>query len=232
MKTKPNQINIAAVKSFNNVLAEIKLLDTNLKLSNMMQFKLFNDSYRVVTGHIQHAAKNKHFDNPKFIEKFTVTFATYYFKAVNETLTSSKNLTTSWATLNKLNIKSSPKFISLLMGANAHINNDLPQVLIRLMEKESTNDLLNDVVKIDKLLMLSGKEIIGLFDEPNNKLNFLKRNVKFIYYRPIMYMILYWRVIAWRNYRKIKKNNATLTRVDKRSNKIANRFLRIAKLLA
>ncbi len=232
MKTNPNLINIASIKSFKNVQMQIILLDENLQSENMSQFRLFNDAYQVITNHIQQAAQNKNFENPKFIEKFTVTFATYYFKAVNDTLTGSKDLTTSWATLNKLNLKSSPKFISLLMGANAHINNDLPQVLIRLMEKEETDDLLNDVVKIDKLLMLSGKEIIGLFEEPNLKLNFLKRNVKFIYYRPIMYMILYWRVIAWRNYRKIKKNNATLTRVNKRSNKIANRFLRIAKLLA
>lgn len=232
MKTNPCLINIAGIKSFNNVLAEIKLLDASLQSENMSQFKLFNDAYQVITNHIQQAAKDNYFENPKFIEKFTVTFASYYFKAVNDTLTGSKDLTTSWATLNKLNLKTSPKFVSLLMGANAHINNDLPQVLVRLMEKEDTDNLLSDIVKIDKLLMLSGKKIVGLFDEPNIKFDFLKRNFKFIYYRPTMYMILYWRAVAWRNYRKIKKNNATLSRVNKRSNKIANRFLRIANILA
>jgi hypothetical protein len=232
MKTNPNLINIAGIRSFKNVQTEIKLLNANLQSENMSQFKLFNEAYLIVTNHIQTATKNNYFENPKFIEKFTTTFATYYFKAINDTLTGSKDLTMSWAAMDKLNLKTSPRFISLLMGANAHINNDLPRVLNRLMEKEDTENLLSDIVKIDKLLMLSGKEIIDLFDETNKKLNFLKRYIKFIYYRPIMYMILYWRVIAWRNYRKIKKNNATLTRVNKRSDKIANRFLRIAKLLA
>lgn len=231
MKTNPNLINIASIKSFKNVQMEIKLLDSNLQSENMHQFKLFNEAYLVVTNHIQRATKNKYFENPEFIEKFTITFATYYFKAINDTLTGNKDLTTSWAAMDKLNLKTSPRFISLLMGVNAHINNDLSQVLNRLIEKEDTNNLLSDVVKIDKLLMLSGNEIIDLFDETNKKLNFLKRYIKFMYYRPIMYMILYWRVIAWRNYRKIKKNNETLTRVNNRSNKIANRFLRIAKLL-
>lgn len=232
MKTDPYLINIADIRSFNSVVKEIKLLEVNLKSANLLRFKLFNDAYLVITNHIHEATKNNYFENPKFIEKFTVTFAGYYFKAVNDTLTGSKDLTASWAKLNELDLNTSPVFVSLLIGANAHINNDLPQVLLRLIKKEDTDDLLSDIVKIDKLLMQSGKEIVELFDEPSKKMNFLKRNFKFVYYRPIMYMILYWRMIAWRNYRKIKKNNATLKRVNKRSNKIADRFLRIAKILA
>ena len=232
MKTNPNLINITTIKSFKDLQMVLKLFDSDLQSENMSQFKLFNDAYLIITNHIQRAAKNKIFENPKFVEKFTITFATYYFAAINDTLTASKDLSTSWAALYKLNLKTSPRFISLLMGANAHINNDLPQVLNKLMEKQDSHNLFGDVVKIDKLLMLSGKEIIELFDEPNKKLNYLKQSFKFMYYRPIMYMILYWRVVAWRNYRKIKKNNETLAKVNKRSNKIANRLLRIAMLLA
>jgi len=231
MKTDMYLIGINRITSFKGILKELKILDTNLQSAHLPQFQLFNSAYLVVTNHIYEAANNNYFNNPKFIEKFTVTFASYYFKAVNDTLKASDDLNISWVKLNQLDLSSAPVFVSLLMGANAHINNDLPRVLLRLMETEDTEDLFSDLRRIDKLLMKSGKEIIELFVEPNKTLNVLKRRFKFVYYRPTMYMLLFWRVIAWRNYRKIKKNNATLTRINERSIKIANRLLRLANVL-
>src|SRR4029077_15981753 len=101
--------------------------------------------------------------------------------------------------------KSAPQFVLLLMGANAHINHDLPLTLHQLVGNQRGNGLLNDVLKIDKLLMKSGKLILAEFEEPNKKINFLKRHLVFLYYRPTMYIILYWRIKAWHNYRRIKK---------------------------
>lgn len=222
---------MASITTYDDVQWALKQIELSLVANDMPQFHLFNAAYAVVTTHIQQAAAEGYFDNPQFIEQFTVTFATYYFRAINDMQTANKDIPAAWSALSKLHIGHSPRFISLLLGANAHINDDLPQALFELMADQKTDALLGDVVKIDKLLMRSGKDIIGLFDEPSSKLDYLKRHCVWVYYRPVMYMILYWRVIAWKNYRKMKKDRTALHHVHKRSSKIAMRLLRVARLL-
>lgn len=133
--------------------------------------------------------------------------------------------------MNSTALKSVPAFIPLLMGANAHINHDLPLALVKLMGREKTDDLLQDVLKIDTLLMKSGRQIIVTFDEPTKLLDIIKRRLQFLYYRPTMYIILYWRVIAWRNYKAIKRNGVKKHDYKTRSTKIANRFLKLGGYL-
>ena len=117
------------------------------------------------------------------------------------------------------------------MGANAHINHDLPLALAKLMGTEKTDDLLRDVLKIDKLLMKSGRKIIATFDEPHKFLDFLKRRFQFLYYRPAMYTILYWRIGAWRRYKLIKNSGRETSGDPSKSIKIANRLLKLGKYL-
>jgi Family of unknown function (DUF5995) len=233
MPNKNVLINIEKITSFDTVLKELVMLERLLPLYKLDHFVIFNKAYATVTNAIKKGATNGHFDNPIFIEKFSVKFAHYYFKAVNETMGKSKDLPAAWKMLNKAaKHKSTPKFIFLLMGANAHINNDLPLALLELMDKETTDDLLKDVLKIDKLLMKSGREIIGLFSEPNKVLNLLKRRVVFLYYRPVMYMILYWRIKAWKNYKLLKKAGQDDSGYKRGSVAIANRFLKLAALFS
>ncbi len=116
-------------------------------------------------------------------------------------------LPAAWQMANKASeYKTAPNFIFLLMGANAHINHDLPLALLKIMGGKEPVGLVKDIFKIDRLLMKSGREIAGTFEESNQLLDLLKRHLFFLYYRPVMYMVLYWRIKAWRNYKSIKKD--------------------------
>ncbi|CAG4902059.1 DUF5995 family protein [Acidithrix sp. C25] len=224
-------IDVAKLESIKAVTDQIQLLDKNLGGMDMMQFSVFNNAYLIVTSIIQDAIKDDYFINPKLIEEFIVVFAGYYFKAINETFDNSETLRVSWSMMNTIKGRPYPAIISLLLGANAHINNDLPYVLSKVMNNSVAENLLGDLVRIDKLLMRSGKQIIGSFTEQNTRLDFLKRRFQFLYYRPAMYTILYWRIIAWRNYQKLLDTDATLAQIDIRSQKIGNRLLRAARIL-
>jgi len=227
------KINIDKITSFKTILLELEKLDKVLSRRELYQFQLFNQAYTVVTKNIKKSAKNNYFKNPKFIEKFTVCFSHYYFRAVNETMQKNSNIPPAWKALNvTAKNKHTPQFIYLLMGANAHINNDLPLALNELMGKLKAEDLLKDVLKIDKLLMMSGREIISAFEESNKILDFLKRNSVFLYYRPVMYLVLFWRVKAWRNYRSIKRAGAISNHYQDASIRIAYRLQTMAKLLS
>lgn len=226
-------IDVGGITSIKSVVGELRHLNKNLSRLDLDRFKLFNNAYYIVTTSVQQSIEDNYFENPKFIEKFIVTFAGYYFKAVNDASSDSPKLTRPWSKINEYaKNKSAPKFVSLMIGANAHINNDLPQVLNNLMKNEKTEDLLSDLIKIDKLLMKSGKEIIGTFNETNKTLNFLKRRFQFMYYRPAMYTIRYWRIVAWKNYKKLKKQPSYAKNITNRSVKIADRWLLLSKLLS
>src|SRR5665647_363717 len=161
MHSRVGKIDLNKITSFDTVMAELTRLDTLLPEHKLKHLIIFNKAYLTVTKGIKKAADGDYFENPKFIEKFSVNFAHYYFEAVNSTLNKNRELPTAWKLLNKTaRYNSTPAFIFLLMGANAHINHDLPLALLKLMDKEETDDLLKDVLKIDKILMKSGREII------------------------------------------------------------------------
>jgi len=225
-------IDINSITSLNDVMNTLERLNDQLNDLQLAQYLLFNKAYLVVTRNMQQAIYDKRFNNPAFIKKFITRFAARYFKAINSSAGKDTGLPLPWQKLTDYAaLSSAPVFISLMLGANAHINYDLPQVLDKLMPEDKPDNLLGDLSQMDKLLMESGKEIIGLFEEKNALLDFLKRRFQFMYYRPAMYTILYWRIRAWRGYKALGKDPAAMARITERSVKTANRLLAIGRIL-
>lgn len=208
--------------TFAATLAELKRLERSLPQKQLNQFVVFNKAYLIVTVTIQQAALDGYFQHPKFIEKFSACFASYYFTAIKDN--NSPKLAPAWTLLNQAGKHKTPNFVLLLMGANAHINHDLPLTLVEMLDDTKLNGLVKDVLKIDKLLMRCGRDILDTFDEPNKLLNWLKRHAAFLYYRPAMYMILYWRFRAWHNYMLIKKHGLKDSNYTRYSIRVAKRF--------
>ncbi|HEY5695499.1 MAG TPA: DUF5995 family protein [Candidatus Saccharimonadales bacterium] len=233
IRQKLELINIATIRSAKDTLTRLGQLDAQLAEHNLSQFKVFNTTYILVTTSIHQAIKNRYFENPEFIEKVLVEFAQYYFLVINKCYNNDPSIPAPWAKLNDYAaLKSAPTFMSLMIGANAHINDDLPRVLYSHIPTKKTKGLLRDLAKINKLLMQSGKKAIYTFDEKNKFYNFLKRHLVFIYYRPAMFTILHWRLLAWKNYTMLRKNKITPQDITNKSTKIANRLLTIARLLS
>jgi hypothetical protein len=180
----------------------LRKLQDDLPRQGLDQFTVFNTAYYIVTKNIQEAAADNYFEHPEFIQTLTTHFAEYYFRAIRQTKNNSSKLPAAWARLNAHG--SDPAFMALLLGANAHINHDLPNALLDVMPQNQEFLYMADVKKVSKLLMKSGKQIITSFDEPNRFHDALKRHCQFLYYRPIMYTILYWRIRAWRAYGRLK----------------------------
>lgn len=225
------KIDIPAITSFEEVLRELNLLEKLLPHSELSRFGVFNTAYMIVTKAIEAAAKANYFRKPVFIEKFTVCFASYYFQAMNDILSESPDLPVAWAKMRAAaQNNSTPVFIILLLGANAHINHDLPLAMAKFISNDKDYSL-HDARKVDSLLMKSGKQIIPTFDESSKFLNNMKRRLQILYYRPVMYTILFWRIIAWRNFRAILRGDERSDNHVSRSIKIADRLLRIGSVL-
>lgn len=220
------------IQSFETILAELTLLNDKLPNHRLDQFSLFNEAYYLVTNSIKLAVQENYFRHPEFIEEFSTRFAWYYFQAIDGVIKKDSNTPVGWAILAQISQhKNIPNFITLLMGANAHINHDLPLVLVDLMDQEKSTELFEDLKIINKLLFGSGKEIIRIFDESNKSINFIKQWGQFLYYRPIMYLILYWRLCAWQNYKSILEENRMRQTYSRRSSRIARHLLLLGILI-
>lgn len=223
------QIDLEKIVSFRTVLAELASLNIKFRDNKIRQFTAFNKAYEIVMSRIETASKQDIFEHPKLIEAFSTTFSRFYFNAVNERLGSTNSSVVAWYKMALASsIPSTPTFILLLMGANAHINHDLPLALLEVLKPNTPTDLLKDLIALDKILMTSGREIITSFQEPRKWLDIIRRRFQFLYYRPIMYMILFWRARAWTVYKTLANDDKPNDGPERQSIKIANHLFVIA----
>ena len=215
--------------SYEAILSNLSLLDQQLSSLDLTQFLVFNRSYIVVTQTIKRQSDANFFKCSSQVEQFTASFAQHYFRAMNEIITNATSQSAAWDKL--LQAKSHPHSIQLLMGANAHINHDLPLTMVEFLGKSHSKELFQDILSIDRLLIESGREIIGLFDEPHTCMSFAKRHLRFLYFTPILYMILSWRISAYKSAKMIKKYGHSSTKFQTKSIRIANRLFGIGLLL-
>ncbi|HSX28854.1 MAG TPA: DUF5995 family protein [Candidatus Saccharimonadales bacterium] len=226
-------IDTRRITSVKAVLRTLRMLDARLPATSLRHLATFNRAYVVVTTVISEASQAQRFKNPAFIEAFSVCFANYYFAAINTYIRNDSQLPAAWTlAIDGKDAASRPEFIGLLLGANAHINYDLPLALADTVQENKAANLLKDIATVDKLLIKSGKQILGTFKESNKFAAFVKRRGRFLYFRPIMWTILYWRVVAWQKYRALKKQKEALPSIARRSAKIAVRLTRIGALLS
>src|SRR5690242_6045272 len=101
MSSVKTLIDLRKINSFQDVSSQLRKLEKVLDQEGLPQFQLFNSAYLVVTNKIISEAASHHFDYPEFIEKFTVNFSSYYFRAINETAMNSDSLPPAWRMMNK-----------------------------------------------------------------------------------------------------------------------------------
>ncbi len=225
-------VNIEKIATTNDVLDKLQWLDSRLGDLGLGSFQLFNTAYCIVTRRILDAISDGSLKDSNLIDTFVVIFAGYYFKALNNIVAGELKNNSPWAAMGEYaKITSPPVFLSLLLGANAHINYDLPQALKELMQDKMDGEELKELAVLNKILMESGKEIVGSFEEKNRLYDFMKRRLRWMYYRPAMYTILYWRIIAWQNYKHYRYDEKALSRITNHSSKIARRLVRLARIL-
>lgn len=232
-EAKVKSIDIETVNSFDKLLNELRALESNLPGSKLSNLITFNSAYIVVTSALQEASSNGHFENPKFIEKFTLCFARYYFQIINNSLAGNNNIAVAWANLlTPKTDKPLPNFIYLLMGANAHINHDLSLAMVEMLRNDDTENLLKDIVKVDRILVACGDGILNAFTETKRVPRFIKNRTKYIYLPLVMHVVLYWRIRAWRDYLSIKSSGLTANRAQTKGKAVSIRLLWLGRLLS
>lgn len=120
---------IIDLNSLNNsaqVLDELIYTNTLLKGTNLQQLAPFNSVYITMTKNLRKAIKANLFQEKSTIEQLIINFACLYFSVLNASA-EDKHLPKAWLTT--INARSQFFPYLVLLGANAHINYDLPVAL-------------------------------------------------------------------------------------------------------
>ncbi len=165
-------INASDITDIRDVLVGLELLEKKLPNTVLRTFAPFNRAYIVVTQTIENAMQEQYFSDNNAVDQLCVDFAQYYFEALNSYVRHSQ-LPAVWRHLSPQSTIHHIAFLSLLYGASAHINGDLPQAL------RTSHISKNDYYAIDTLLHEASTRILNVFEESNFALNFLKKRSRF-----------------------------------------------------
>lgn len=192
-KKYQHHLALKAITSPNQVIDQLHKLDPILRDSNLQQMGSFNDAYIIVTRRIQQANLAGMFEYPDLMSQLETSFAHEYFLAFNN-YQANGSLPSAWARLNPSRWHSLyPAWLSLMLGANAHINQDLIQALRHTIKDRRAFEA--DYYKVDKILQQSGSEILdGL------ELGITNGVLRKVFTRPVIAMILWWRHRVWHRF--------------------------------
>ncbi len=198
-KNKYNHyINIDKIMNTKSVIRQLEILNDLLANSELVQLTFFNRAYIIITEQIDKATSENLFTNTKDMTILELTFAKEYFSALNQYVNKG-TLPIAWRRVNQKWFHNDKlASISLMFGANAHINYDLLPALRKSIQKPTM--FRDDYFKVNKLLKESSKDISKSYYESEETINFLKKSLRPLYLRPTIWLIIRWRAKVWNNF--------------------------------
>ena len=99
----------------------------------------FLATYRRTTAAVGEAVAGSTFEDPAWVEAWDVAFAGLYLEALDADLTGVGRVPRPWRLAFDAPA-STPALVQVLLGINAHINNDLPQALLAVITDDDFAD--------------------------------------------------------------------------------------------
>lgn len=123
-------VNAAAPASIADVIAVMQSIDGLLPGNDGL--KWFNKLYWMVTQEIDGQPPQNAWEDPAWLVRLDVVFASFYFKAIAGALAENANTASSWEALFEARNRAGVDRIQFaLAGMNAHINHDLALALLQ-----------------------------------------------------------------------------------------------------
>lgn len=176
------------------VLDELIRTSGHLRDTNLQQLAPFNSVYITMTRNLQVALHDNTFKENLIIEQLIINFANLYFSVLNA---SAKNKRVPEAWYATINARSQFFPYLVLLGANAHINYDLPVALKTTVPEPSTFH--DDFLLINKII---AKTVRDTLDDhrAKNTIEKLIMGSQFLYAKPVIHGLTRWRTKVWSRY--------------------------------
>lgn len=180
----------------------------------------FNRTYLIITQNVKKVVETKDFEHPNFLNEFDTLFASYYIDAVKNHLKGEDLLVPpAWKLAFKAaeQGKTSP-FKCMVLGVNAHINNDIPQVLLKVGARGKHE---RDYYFVNQIIKRSMDEVIAKLENSDHLVSPKTTALRPLYKLFMRCLVILFRRLAWRNFRLLKRGKIQRYLIELRSNRIA-----------
>ncbi len=201
------------ISNIDDVVERFQALENRLKQSD--EYKLlhnFNKTYLIITQNVRQRMQQAAFEHPQFLNYFDAHFAKYYLEALDNYL-KNKPTPPAWRrAFEACKTSECSPLILMSLGVNAHVNNDIAQVL---RDCRAEKKHYKDYKKINKIIKSSIHEVIDNLDDDPALLSPKRSILKPFYKITMSILIRFWRHNAWRNYKKISRQDKTVKNLEK-----------------
>jgi hypothetical protein len=157
---------VGGASTIAEVIARMRAIDASLGRKDGLA--IFDRLYLQVTLAIDAAGTGTDFEDPRFVERLDVVFASLYFDAA-ATITSGGKCPVAWRPLMETRAQPREPIQFALAGMAAHINHDLPIAVVTTCEQlglapDEDSSTHRDYQRVDGLLAKVETQVAGWFD--------------------------------------------------------------------
>lgn len=214
--------NEGQLKNTNDVLKALELLEHDLPLLELQHLRSFNYTYLTITRNVRQAVKKGVFKHRKFLHKFDGRFAYYYTGALHQYLEKGRVAPAWRIAFEQAKAGECTPFVAMALGVNAHVNNDIPQVLKDCEAKKTYHA---DYYKVNKIIGSSIDEVVDAFDEDSSITGPKRPLLRPAYKLTMSNLIKVWRRNAWRKFEDLRDGNISVSNIEQDAYKTAKQIL-------
>lgn len=200
-------------------------LQKDIPAAELDVLKNFNQTYLIITQNVEQTVQKDKFDHPGFLNNFDAVFASYYLDALKNYLRGNDIVVPpAWRyAFESAEAGEVSPFKSTVLGVNAHINNDIPQVLY---ETSAGDEHIRDYYSVNAIIQQSIDEVLYKLEDSKQLLNPKRRLLRPFYKAMLFGLVVMFRRLAWRNFRLLERGKIQRYRIELRSKRAAQ-FIRL-----
>jgi len=154
----------------------------------------FHDTYFLITKSVFGKLGTGFFENDENMTSFVLSFAKFYFHALDQYF-KGESVSSAWQFMfNQCERNTLPRFVYLLLGVHAHINQDLSLCVSALNLGVAFK---NDYLAINQIIEGKLAEAIAQLNEKSILLKRFLQKSLFLYQMPMHQIIVLCRNLAW-----------------------------------
>ncbi len=206
------------LQSVDDVLLALERLGHDLPKEGLARLDNFNRTYLIITRNVRQHLKKGSFDNPEFLHRFDTRFAYYYLRALYNHLTGEGAVPRAWQhAFTAAERRHVSPMVCMALGVNAHVNNDIPQVL---RDCRANRQIYPDYIRVNSIIRDSLDEVIDLFKE-DRSLSPHHRYTRPFYKRGMHLLVMVWRYTAWRKFRRLERREMKVPHIEDKADTLA-----------
>ncbi|MEI7603506.1 MAG: DUF5995 family protein [bacterium] len=190
------------INTIDGIIEASESLNQEIENTDLSGLSSFNKTFIIILKNIKKKALSGAFIEFSQIEYFFVRSADYYFYSLKNYVTGLKCSRPWKIFFDKCKKSTSPSFINLILGMNAHINSDY---IYTLNDVHKDGSFLTDYEKVNDIISESINEIVLQTADKDIIENDYSKKTNISYSLFFNIIVKRWRAEAWKNYLNYKK---------------------------